>query len=90
MMEQERFQPAAMALVTQVATKLDCDRVSLGFEDRKKLRVKALSHSARRSPGNWMTTSLPGRSEFARPAFTSSECARLILILEYPRAEAHA
>ncbi len=44
--EQERFQPAAMALVTRLATKLDCDRVSLGFEDRKKLRVKALSHSA--------------------------------------------
>ena len=44
--EQERFQPAAMALVTQVATKLDCDRVSLGFVERKKLRVKALSHSA--------------------------------------------
>jgi len=44
--EQERFQPAAMALVTQLATKLNCDRVSLGFEERKKLRVKALSHSA--------------------------------------------
>jgi RND family efflux transporter MFP subunit len=44
--EQERFQPAAMALVTQMATKLECDRVSLGFGDRKKLRVKALSHSA--------------------------------------------
>jgi len=44
--EQERFQGAAMALVTQLATKLNCDRVSLGFEERKKLRVKALSHSA--------------------------------------------
>ncbi len=44
--EQERFQPAAMALVTRLATKLDCDRVSLGFEERKKLRVKAISHSA--------------------------------------------
>ncbi len=44
--EQERFQPAAMALVTQMATKLECDRVSLGFKDGQKLRVKALSHSA--------------------------------------------
>ncbi len=44
--EQERFQPAAMALVTQMATKLGCDRVTLGFEEREKLRVKALSHSA--------------------------------------------
>ncbi|HWU37321.1 MAG TPA: hypothetical protein VN203_06680, partial [Candidatus Acidoferrum sp.] len=44
--EQERFQPAAMALVTQLAIRLECDRVSLGFEEGKKLRVKALSHSA--------------------------------------------
>ncbi len=44
--EQERFQPAAMALVTQMATKLECDRVSLGFKDGQKLRIKALSHSA--------------------------------------------
>ncbi len=44
--EQERFQPAAMALVTQMATKLGCERVSLGLEQRNRLRVKALSHSA--------------------------------------------
>ena len=44
--EQERFQAAAMALVTQLATRLDCDRVSLGFEDGRTLRVMALSHSA--------------------------------------------
>ncbi len=44
--EHERFQPAAMAFVTRVATKLECDRVSLGFEHRKHLRVSALSHSA--------------------------------------------
>ena len=44
--EQERFQPAAMALVTQMATKLECERVSLGFEERNRLQVKALSHSA--------------------------------------------
>jgi RND family efflux transporter MFP subunit len=44
--EQDRFRPGAMALVTRMATELGCDRVSLGFEERGKLRVKALSHSA--------------------------------------------
>jgi RND family efflux transporter MFP subunit len=44
--EHERFQQAAMSLVTSVATKLECERVSLGFEHRKHLRVSALSHSA--------------------------------------------
>jgi len=42
--EHERFQQAAMAFVTSVATKLECERVSLGFEHRKHLRVSALSH----------------------------------------------
>ncbi len=44
--EQSKFQAAAMAFVTRLATKLDCDRVSLGFEHRNRLRVSALSHSA--------------------------------------------
>ena len=44
--EHEHFQPAAMAFVTRLATKLECDRVSLGFEHRRHLRVHALSHSA--------------------------------------------
>jgi RND family efflux transporter MFP subunit len=44
--EHERFQAAAMAFVTRLATKLECDRVSLGFEQRGHLRVRALSHSA--------------------------------------------
>ncbi len=44
--EQERFQQAAMALVTQLAMKLGCDRVSIGFASGGHMRVKALSHSA--------------------------------------------
>ena len=44
--EHERFQQAAMAFVTRLATRLECDRVSLGFKHRKHLRVSALSHSA--------------------------------------------
>jgi len=45
-LEHERFQPAAMAFVTRLATMLECDRVSLGFMGRKQLRIQALSHSA--------------------------------------------
>lgn len=44
--EHERFQPAAMEFVTALSTKLDCERVSLGFVERRYVRIAALSHSA--------------------------------------------
>ncbi len=44
--EHGSFRPAAMAFVTSLATKLECDRVSLGFKHRNKLNVSALSHTA--------------------------------------------
>ena len=44
--EYQQFQPAAMGFVTLLATTLECDRVSVGFKDRKGVRVAALSHSA--------------------------------------------
>jgi len=45
-LEHDRYQQAAMAFVTRLAMKLECDRVSIGFKDRNKLNVSALSHSA--------------------------------------------
>jgi RND family efflux transporter MFP subunit len=45
-LEEERFQAAATALVTELATRLRCDRVSLGFVKGAQVRVGALSHSA--------------------------------------------
>ncbi len=45
-LEHPRFQGAATAFATELATELGCDRVSLGFEKRRKVRVRALSHSA--------------------------------------------
>ena len=42
----ERFYGAATAFVTTLANRLDCDRVSLGFLKRGRLRVRAVSHSA--------------------------------------------
>lgn len=43
---QDRFYASAMALVTALATKLECERVSLGFVKRGRARVMAVSHSA--------------------------------------------
>lgn len=42
----DRFHEASTALVTDLATTLHCDRVSLGFLHRGKSRVNALSHNA--------------------------------------------
>lgn len=44
--EHEGFQAGAMALVTRMATTLECDRVSLGFMSRNQVRVKVMSHTA--------------------------------------------
>ncbi len=43
---QDRFYASAMALVTALATKLECERVSIGFVKRGRARVVAVSHSA--------------------------------------------
>lgn len=45
-LEHEEFYPSAMALVTRLATVLECDRVSLGFVRGHHVRVTVLSHSA--------------------------------------------
>ncbi|GAB4278048.1 MAG: hypothetical protein Kow0092_33840 [Deferrisomatales bacterium] len=44
--EPRRFQAAATALVTEVAGRLGCERVSFGVLRRGRIRVRALSHSA--------------------------------------------
>jgi hypothetical protein len=43
---QERFYPSAMAVVTALATQLQCERVSVGFLKRGHAHVAAVSHSA--------------------------------------------
>jgi transcriptional regulator with GAF, ATPase, and Fis domain len=44
--EHEKFHPAAIAVVTGLATSLGCDRVSIGWVKGKHIRVDALSHTA--------------------------------------------
>jgi hypothetical protein len=46
LLEHSRIQAAATAFVTALATRLACDRVSLGFVHRRQVRVRAISHSA--------------------------------------------
>ena len=43
---QSRFAAAASAFVTELATRLGCDRVSYGVVRRRRVTVRALSHSA--------------------------------------------
>ena len=45
-LEQERFQDACNALVTELAMRLECDPVSVGFLRRGRTLVKAISHAA--------------------------------------------
>jgi multidrug resistance efflux pump len=44
--DQDGFQASASAFATETATRLLCDRVSVGFVQRGQLRVRALSHTA--------------------------------------------
>jgi len=45
-LEHDRFRDAATAVATEMATRLGCDRVSIGFVEGGRMTVKALSHSA--------------------------------------------
>ena len=44
--DKERFQAAAAAVATEMATALGCERVSVGFLQGNHIKVRALSHSA--------------------------------------------
>jgi len=44
-LEHHGFVPAATATVTELASLLDCDRVSLGIQRGKRSQLKALSHT---------------------------------------------
>ncbi len=45
-LQHARFQAAATAVATELATTFGCERVSIGFMRGRHIRVKALSHSA--------------------------------------------
>lgn len=45
-LEHESFGASASSFVTELATRFDCDRVSLGFEKRGRIVLSSVSHSA--------------------------------------------
>lgn len=45
-LEERGFRAAATVVTTALATRLDCDRVSIGFVKGRQVKVRALSHSA--------------------------------------------
>lgn len=44
--QERKFAPSALAVVNELASRLDCDRVSLGMEKSGGIVVKAISHTA--------------------------------------------
>jgi multidrug resistance efflux pump len=45
-LQHDRFQAAATAVATELATTFGCERVAIGFMKGRHIRVRALSHSA--------------------------------------------
>ncbi|MBI3447900.1 MAG: HlyD family efflux transporter periplasmic adaptor subunit [Acidobacteria bacterium] len=45
-LEERDYKSAATAFLTELATRLDCDRASLGILKGKRVRIQALSHSS--------------------------------------------
>ncbi len=45
-LEQQRFSAACQAVVTELAVRLDCDQVSIGFVDDGRAVVSAVSHAS--------------------------------------------
>jgi len=79
-LENEQFQKAANAVVTDMAVELDCERVSLGFLKGNNMRVAALSHSAKfnkksnliRDIGHVMDEAVDQKSMIVFPPFDPS------------------
>ncbi len=74
-LEEPDFRSAATSFVTELATRLDCDRVAAGFVERGRLKLRALSHSAQfgqemeliRAIGNSMEESIDQQETLVYP-----------------------
>lgn len=94
-LQEKKFKSAAMAFVTELATRLGCDRVSIGFIKGENSHVVALSHSAQfgkqmnliRSIGNAMDESLDQHSGLMYP--TADEKAYHVLRAHSELARQH-
>jgi RND family efflux transporter MFP subunit len=64
-LQHERFQAAATAVATELATTFGCERVSIGFMKGRHIQVRALSHSAAFSKKANLIRALEGAMEEA-------------------------
>ncbi len=80
-LEEERFEPACRSLVTELATRLQCDRASLGVVRGGHAEIVALSHSAQigkrmnliRAVGAAMDEAIDQKSVIRYPAAEGDE-----------------
>lgn len=80
-LQEHSFQAAATAFVTELATRLSCDRVSIGYAKGKHVKVYALSHSSQfkkqmnliRSIGDAMEESIDQHSVIVYPDTSEGE-----------------
>ena len=61
----DRFQAAATAVVTELATTFGCERVSIGFMQGRHIQARALSHSATFSKKSNLVRALEGAMDEA-------------------------
>lgn len=80
-LEEVRFAASVQAVVTELANRLDCDQVSIGFRRRGHTRVTAMSHSAQfgrrmnliRDIGSAMDEAIDQRSLVLYPPISEGE-----------------
>ncbi len=64
-LQHDRFQAAATAVATELATAFGCERVSIGFMKGRHIQVRALSHSAAFSKKTNLVRALEGAMDEA-------------------------
>jgi RND family efflux transporter MFP subunit len=64
-LQHDRFQAAATAVATELATTFGCERVSIGFMKGRHIEVRALSHSAAFSKKTNLVRALEGAMDEA-------------------------
>ena len=70
-LQHERFQAAATAVVTELATTLGCERVSIGFMKGRHIYLRALSHSAAFGKKTNLVRALEGAMDEAADQFAT-------------------
>lgn len=98
--EQDKFQSAATTFVTELATRLQCDRVSIGFVKEQKIELAAISHSAHfknqsnlvRAIEAAMDEAVDQEGAVIYPAFDGDSGAKIMLSHEklYQQTAGHA